>query len=173
MSKEKKAETIDRLHESFSKCSIGILTNYQGLSALEMTQLRRKLKGSGIEYKVLKNTLARLAAEKAGKGELASSFVGPLAVAFGYGNITEPAKTLTDYIRTSKVNLAVKGGFLGSQLLTQQEVVTLATLPPREVLLARVAGGVLSPLSILVSQLSSPIQGLIRVLQARIQSVGG
>jgi large subunit ribosomal protein L10 len=92
MPREKKAQIIDRLQEVFSKCSIGILTDYRGLSVPEITDLRRKLKEAGIEYKVVKNTLARFAAERAGKDELAGFFVGPVAVALGYGDITEPAR---------------------------------------------------------------------------------
>ena len=101
MSREKKAQTIDRLQDTFSKCSIGILTDYRGLSTPEITVLRRKLRESSVEYKVVKNTLARFAGERAGKDDLVSFFEGPVAIAFGYGDITEPAKILTDYIRTS------------------------------------------------------------------------
>ena len=94
MSREKKAQIIDSLQEVFSRCSIGVLTDYRGLSASEMTDLRRRLRESGIEYKVVKNTLARFAAQRAGKEELLSFFEGPVAIAFGYGDITEPAKIL-------------------------------------------------------------------------------
>ncbi|GAI50793.1 unnamed protein product, partial [marine sediment metagenome] len=102
MSREKKAQIIDSLQEVFSRCSIGVLTDYRGLSAPEMTNLRRRLRESGIEYKVVKNTLARFAAERAGKEELLSFFEGPVAIAFGYGDITEPARALANYIETSK-----------------------------------------------------------------------
>jgi len=173
MPRQKKAQTIDRLQEAFSKCSVGILTNYRGLSTPEITILRRRLRESGIEYKVVKNTLARFAAERAGRDDLVSSLDGPVAVAFGYGDITEPARVLADYIRTSKASLSIKGGFLGDKLLTGEEVETLSALPSREVLLAKILGGMQSPISALLGCLTTPIRGIMGVLQARIQQLEG
>jgi len=173
MSKEKKALIIDSLQEVFSKCSIGILTDYRGLTTPEITGLRRRLRESAIEYKVVKNTLARFAAERAGKDELVSLFEGPIAIAFGYGDIIESARILADYIRTSKASLGIKGGFIGDRLLTSEDVMTLSALPSREILLAKVLGGMQTPISALVSQLTTPIRGIIGVLQARIQQLEG
>ncbi len=173
MSREKKAQTIDRLQEVLSKCNIGILTDYRGLSAIEITALRRKLRELGIEYRVVKNTLARFAVERAGRNDLVSFFEGPVAIAFGYGNITEPARALTDYISTAKVSLSIKGGFLGDGLLTAEDVETLSRLPSREILLAKVVGGMQSPITALVNCLSYPIRGIIGGLQARIKQLEG
>lgn len=171
--REKKAQLIDSLQQVFSQCSIGVLTDYRGLSAAAMTDLRRRLRESGVEYKVVKNTLARFAAERAGKGELVSFFEGPIAIAFGYGDITEPARILTGYIETSKVSMSIKGGFLPNRLLTSEDVTTLSALPSREILLARVVGGVQSPISALVGYLAAPMMGIIGALQSRIQQLEG
>lgn len=171
MSREKKAQIIDGLQEVFSKCSIGILTDYRGLSAAEITDLRRTLKASAIEYKVVKNTLARLAAERAGKNKLGALFEGPVAIAFGYGDIIEPARVLTGYVRTLKTSLSIKGGFLGDRLLTSGEVDSLSTLPSREILLGRVLAGMQSPITALLSCLIAPMRGIIGVLQARIKQL--
>ena len=173
MSRQKKAQIIDRLQEAFSKCSVGILTNYRGLSTPEITILRRRLRKSGIEYKVVKNTLARFAVQRTGRDDLVSSFEGPVAIAFGYGDITEPAKILADYIRTSKASLSIEGGFLGDRLLTKEDVMTLSTLPSREILIARVVGRMQSPISALAGCLVTPIRRIMRVLQARIQQLEG
>ncbi len=173
MSREKKTQIIGELEKLVSECSIGILTDYRGLSAQEMTSLRPTLLGSGVDYRVVKNTLARFAAQRAGREEMVGLFDGPVAIAFGYGNVIEPARLLTDYIRTSKTSLTIKGGFLSDTLLTSEEVMTISALPPRDVLLARVVGGIQSPISTLVSRLTSPIQGMIGVLQARIKQVEG
>ncbi len=173
MSREKKTQTIDRLQDTFSKCSIGILTDYRGLSTPEITVLRRKLRESSVEYKVVKNTLARFAGKRAGKDDLVSFFEGPVAIAFGYGDVTEPAKILTDYIRTSRASLSIKGGFLGDRLLTSEDVVTLSTLPSREILLAKVLGSMQGPIVTLVGCLTTPIKGIIGVLQARIKQLEG
>jgi large subunit ribosomal protein L10 len=173
MSREKKARTIDNLEEVFSRCSLGILTDYRGLSAHEMTVLRRRLGEVGIEYRVVKNTLARFAAERLGRSELAAAFEGPVALALGYGEIVEPAKVLADYINTAKSILAIKGGFLGDRLLTSEEVSVLSKLPSREVLVARVLGAMQSPIVALVNCLNAPIAGLARVLQARTKQLEG
>ena len=173
MSREKKAEIIDSLQQLFSRCSIGILTDYRGQSANEMAELRRRLRELGIEYKVVKNTLAQFAARRAGREELVSFFEGPLAVAFGYGDITKAARALTDYIQISKITIRIKGGFLPARLLTAEDVITLSTLPSREVLLTKVLAGIQSPISALVSHLTTPIRGIIGVIQARIQQLEG
>ncbi len=173
MSREKKTQIIDRLQESFSKCNMCILTDYRGLVTSEMTDLRRRLQKSNSEYKVVKNTLARFAAARVGKDDLGSSFKGPIAIAFGYGNVTEPAKVLLDYIRDSKASLTIKAGILGDRLLTPDEVTTLSTLPSREILLARVLGQMKSPVSALLGCLTTPLRGFIGVLQARINQMEG
>jgi large subunit ribosomal protein L10 len=171
--KEKKAQIIDSLQQVFSRCSIGVLTDYRGLSAAAMTDLRRRLRESGVEYRVVKNTLARFAAERAGKEELISFFEGPVAIAFGYGDITEPARVLAGYIETSKVSMSIKGGFLPDRLLTSEDITTLSALPSREILLAMVVGGVQSPISALVGYLAAPVTGIIGALQSRIQQLEG
>ena len=173
MSREKKTQIIDGLQEFFSKCSTGVLTDYRGLSTTEITNLRRALRKSEVEYRVVKNTLARFAAERAGKDELAALFEGPVAIAFGYGDVTEPAKILADYIRASKASLSIKGGFLGDRVLTSADVATLATLPSREILIARVLAGMQSPVVTLISCLAAPMRGVIGVLQARIKQLEG
>jgi len=170
-SREKKAEIIDRLQDVFSKCSVAVLTDYRGLSVAEITLLRRRLKASGVEYRVVKNTLARFAAERAGKNELLSFFEGPVAIAFGYGDITEPARILDDYIRNSRVSLSIRGGLLGDRTLTVEDVTTLSTLPSREILIARIMGGMQAPISGLVNCLTAPMRGIAGVLQARIQQL--
>ena len=173
MPKEKKAEVIDNLEQLFSRCSIGILTDYRGLKALEMTALRRRLRESGIDYRVVKNTLARIAAQKVGREELASIFDGPVAIAFGYDDIVAPAKVLAGYIQSTKSAMSIKGGFLPERLLTSAEITTLSTLPSTEVLIARVLAEMQRPIVALLSYLSAPMQGVVGVLQARIKQLEG
>ncbi len=172
-SREKKTQIIDKLQEAFSKCSISILTDYRGLTTPEMTTLRRRLQATNSDYKVVKNTLARFAAERAGKDDLTGSIKGPIAIAFGYGDITAPAKVLTSYISDSKVSLGIRGGFLGNRLRTPEEVMTLSTRPSREILLARALGQMKSPGSALLGCLITPMRGIIGVLQARIKQLEG
>ena len=172
-SREKKGQIIDNLKEALSSCQVGILTDYRGLSAQEMNALRRGLRKSGIQYQVVKNTLARFAAEKAGREDLVGLFDGPVAIAFGYDDMVEPAKVLVDYINTSKASLSIRGGFLSDRLLTAEEVKTLSKLPSKEILLGKMLSGMQIPLYALVGCLASPIRGLAGLLQARIQQLEG
>ena len=171
--KEAKAKVIEELEEDFAKCNVGILLDYRGIPTPEMNTLRRKLQESGNKYRVVKNTLARFAAEKTGKKEVMGSLKGPMAIAFGYSDISGTARILTDYVRDSKVTLTITGGFLGNRLLTAADVETLATLPSREVLLARVLGQMNAPITALASALASPIRGFVTVLQGRIKQMEG
>ena len=107
----------------------------------------------------------------AGKEDLVESMVGPIAIAFGYDDITAPAKALAAFMRESRINIDIKGGFTGDTVLTPQQVSSLSTLPTREQLIAKMLGGMNSPISGLVNCLSSPIRGLMGVLQAQIQQL--
>ena len=171
--RQKKAQIIERLTDDITRCAIGVLTDYRGLSTPEITTLRRRLQEVGAQYKVVKNTLARFAAERAGRGDLVHLFEGPVAIAFGYDSLTEPAKVIADYIRASRVEVGIKGGFIAGRVLTPQEVMSLATLPSREVLLGKVVSGMKSPLWALAIYLAAPLRGLVGVLQARIQQLEG
>lgn len=171
MSREKKKQIISELEQILAKCSAAVFTDYRGLSTAELTELRRRLRQSGVGYRVVKNTLARFSAERAGKSYLLDLIEGPVAIAFGYGEITQPAKLLVDHINSSRSELSIKGGFVGARRLTSGEVVAMAKLPSREVLLAKVLAGMQSPIVTLVSCLSSPMRGLVGVLQARIKKM--
>lgn len=173
MNRKQKERVVEELKEAMSRCSSGILTDYKGLSNAEMIILRRKLRELGVEYRVVKNTLARFAAEKAGKDFLVGSFEGPVAIAFGYGEVIEPAKTLAGYIRTSDSILSIKSGFMGDRLLSQDEVKTLSTIPPREVLIAWALAGMQGPIVGLVNCLAHPLREFSGVLQARIKQLEG
>ena len=173
MPREEKVRAVEKLYEEISRCNIGVLTDYRGLSVAEMMALRNQLRELGIGFNVVKNTLARLAAGKAERSDVSGLFEGPVAIAFGYGEIAQPAKVLVDYIRSSKSSLNIKGGFLKDSLLTAEEVDTLATLPSRDVLIAKVLGTMQSPISGLLGCLTNPLRGFIGVLEARKQQLEG
>ena len=173
MATEKKIKIVENLKETFSRCSVGIITEYRGLPTVELDGLRQKLREAGIEYRVVKNSLAQLAVKKAGMDYLESSFQGPVAIAFGYGEIPDTARVLTDYIRTTKSVLNIKGGFFSDRLLSPRDVENLARLPSREVLIGQVVAGIKSPIYGLVNVLAGPIRGIMGVLQARIQQLEG
>ncbi len=171
MNREQKAQAVEELKEALSTSSNGILTDYEGLSNAELMALRRKLRELGIEYRVVKNTLARFAAEKAGMDFLVDSFSGPVAIAFCKNEISQSAKTLTAYIEFSDTKLSITGGFMDAHLLSQDDIKTLAKIPPREVLIAQVLAGMQAPISGLVNCLSHPVREFGGLLQARIKQL--
>ncbi|MBI2850025.1 MAG: 50S ribosomal protein L10 [Chloroflexi bacterium] len=171
--REAKAKVIDELEEEFAKCNVGIFIDYRGLPTPEMTALRRKLQSTGNKYRVVKNTLARFAAERTGKKELGGHLKGPMAIAFGYTDMSGTARVVTDYLSESKANISIKGGFIGDTLLTPDQVKTLATLPSREILLAMVLGQMKAPVSTLAGHLASPLRGFIGILEGRMKQLEG
>jgi large subunit ribosomal protein L10 len=173
MSKEIKAQIIDELQSTLSRCNIGILTDYRGMSNAQMTALRHKLRKLGVEYRVVKNTLVRFAVARAGREDLVDFFNGPVGIAFGFGDVVEPAKMLAEHIAAEKVILSIKGGFLTDTVLTAKDVEVLARLPSREILLSRVVAEMQSPITAVVYCLASPIRSIIGGLQARIKQLEG
>jgi len=173
MTTKKKPQIVAQLAELLSQSKFVIATDYRGLSVAEMSELRHQLRNIGTEYHVVKNRLAKFAAENAGKQELFQLLTGPTALAFGSEDILQLAKALGDYIRISKTTLSIKGGLIDSQLIGSEEVKRLATLPSIEVLRARLLGLLLSPIVSLQNVLSGNMRGLSSVLNARIQQLGG
>jgi large subunit ribosomal protein L10 len=100
-------------------------------------------------------------------------FEGPLAIAFVKEDISKSAKALTEHIVANKMTMSIKGGYLNDRLLTAKEVATLATLPPRDQLIAKVLGGIQGPLYALLNQVNAPLRGLAVVLQGRIKQLEG
>lgn len=171
LKREDKQKVIDKLAESLVKSTIVIATDYRGLTAKDMVNLRRQLRAEGIDYKVSKNTLTKFATEKTGHLEIQSLLSGPLAIAIGYDDVIKPAKVLNDFIKSGGANLQIKGGLLGTKFITRENIINLAMTPPREVLIAILLSQLSSPLQSLHSLLSSPLRGLAYSLQARIEQL--
>ena len=138
-----KVTTVAEIAEKFRSADAAILTEYRGMSVGAMAGIRRQLRDSGSEWKVYKNTLARLAARESGAGDLASQLVGPTAIAFVKGDVAAAAKTLREASKTNPL-LVVKGAVFDGKVLTAQEVAILADLPSREVLLSMFAGALIA-----------------------------
>ena len=173
MPTEKKKDIVESLQEAFDKCSIGILTDYRGLTTAEISALRRKMTEAGVEYRVVKNSLAQIAFRNAGREDIADLFSGPVAVALGYGEVPDTAKAVSEYISDNKSTLEVKSGFFGDTVLSSKEIESLAKLPTKEVLIAQVIGGIQSPITGLVNVLAGPIRNVMGALQARITQLEG
>jgi len=170
---DEKKEVVEELAAKLSRCNIAITTDYRGLPVAEMTELRRRLRQREIEYRVVKNTMVRFAAEKAEKSEFTSIVEGPIAIAFGYGDITDPAKALIDYIRSSGSGLKIIGGLLDQRVLSASEIANLANLPPKEVLVSKLLGGMKGPIIGLVNVLNANIADFLYVLNARMKQLEG
>jgi large subunit ribosomal protein L10 len=137
--------TVEEIKEKLSSARAAVLTEYRGLKVGDLADLRASLRAADAEYKIFKNTLARRAAEEAGMSELAALLEGPTAITFVRGDAVVVAKALRDYARINPT-LVVKGGVLGTRVIGGDDVVALADIQPREVLLARLAGGFQAPL---------------------------
>jgi large subunit ribosomal protein L10 len=145
---QRKATVIEEIRRRLDASDAAVLTEYRGLTVSEIANLRAALRPASTDYKIFKNTLARRAASDAGLAELVEQLEGPVAIAFvrqDGGDAVTAAKALRDFARTNP-NLIVKGGILGTRLLSTQEVEALADVPPRDELLARLAGGFQGPL---------------------------
>jgi len=146
LARPEKVAVVEEIRTKLTDADAAILTEYRGLTVTELANLRGALRPAATEYKVFKNTLARRAVEEAGLTELAELLQGPTAIAFVRGDAVVAAKALRDFGRTSPA-LVVKGGLLGPRVLTPRDIEALAEIEPREVLLARLAGGFQAPLT--------------------------
>jgi large subunit ribosomal protein L10 len=139
MAKAEKVTAVAELTEQFQNSAGAVLTEYRGLTVAQMKELRGSL-GEGATFTVVKNTLTKIAVERAGlEKELIPLLSGPSAVAFVTGDVVETAKGLRDFARANPV-LVIKGGILDGKALSPDEITRLADLEPREVLLAKLAG---------------------------------
>ncbi|MGZ3357451.1 MAG: 50S ribosomal protein L10, partial [Isosphaeraceae bacterium] len=164
--KEQKAEQVDLLTEKLKKAKVAVLTDYRGLKVSQIQELRGKLRGGDVEYRVIKNTLARRAAAAADYPALESTLKGPVAIAFGYDDLGTPSKLINEFIRTTRLKLDIVGGLVEGRVFTPDQMRQLADLPSREVLLAQLLGTLQSPVAQLVGIMQTPLQQLMGVLEA-------
>jgi len=151
-----------------------VLADYRGLDVAKVTELRRRLRSAGVEYRVLKNTLLKRAAATVGIEGLDPLLAGPTAVAFSTGDPTVGPRELAAYGRENP-ELQVKGGVLGRQVITAARVKDLAELPSREVLLARTAGALASPMTAFATLLAAPMRqfaGALEALRSKREQAG-
>lgn len=173
MPTEKKVGTVAELRRCIASSTIAIGISYQGLKVAELQALRRRLREAGVEMRVVKNTLLRLAAAAAGRPALGQIVQGPTAIAFGYGEMAAAVKPLMEHIRTARLPITVRGACLDGQVVAAADVEELASLPPRAVLLAQVVGGLEAPLAALLGLLEAPLASLAQTLAAIPQQLVG
>lgn len=161
--KEEKQVKVQEIEQKLNDAKMVVLTDYRGLKVSEINDLRNKLKAIGADYRVVKNTITRFAVQNAGLEDILPHLEGPNALLFSGDDVVEPAKILFDFGKNHP-QLQVKMGLLEGQLIDANQMKIMSTLPSREVLLARVLGGMQAPLYGLAYVLQANLSGLARVL---------
>ena len=139
-----KEEEVNALAEKLKDAKLILLAEYRGINVEDVTKLRNTLRKSNSEYKICKNNITRRALEKCGYKEM--NIDGPLAIIIGHDDYLEPAKAIYEYTKEHDF-YKIKSGIVDGQVMTPEEIVTLAKLPSRETLIAMLAGGLLSTIS--------------------------
>lgn len=160
-----KQAIVAEIKEKLESAKGAVLADYRGLNVADATKLRRTLREAGIEFRVLKNTMTRIAAHEAGIQGLDTYLEGPTAIAFGFNDLVAPAKVLTKFAKENK-NLVIKAGIVEGKVVDEKGVKALADLPPREVLVAKMLGSMQAPISGLVNVLQGNIRNLVFALEA-------
>jgi len=163
---QEKTEAVTALKERLGAANAAVLTEYRGLTVRQLSDLRKQLKATAAEYRVVKNRLARLAVKDSALGPLAPHLKGPTGVVLTKQDPVGVAKTLQAFVRANPA-LTIKVGIVEGKVLEAPELKALADLPSKDALRAQLVGAVQGPLSQLVSLLTALHQELARVLEAR------
>ena len=155
---EQKKQIVADLVETLKSAQAGVLVDYRGITVEQDTILRSKLREAGVEYKVVKNTLTRFAANEVGFQELDEQLNGPTALAISTTDAVAPAKVISDFAKEVEA-IQIKAGFVDGKVISLDEVKTLAATPSRDVLIAKIMGS-----------LNAPISKLVRTLQALVDN---
>ena len=163
MPREDKIEAVKQIAADLKATDVFYFVDYRGLDYAEARELRARLVKADATLKVVKNTLAKIAATEAGVEGLSEYFQGPTAIAYCHGDPVRVAKVIQDFIKEKK-KAAIRGGKLQRSLLTASEVEKLSALPSREQLVAQLVGLLAAPLTGLVNVLNGPILSLVVVM---------
>jgi large subunit ribosomal protein L10 len=163
----RKEELVGELQDLVSRSTIAISANYRGMTVADMTALRRRMRETGVELRVVKNTLLRMAAERGGKPELFQIIDGPTALIFGFDEPRKPAAAVNDFIRTARSPLTLTGVFFDGQAMPATGVAELANLPTKDQLLSQLMGDLQSPLSTLAGLLQGTLREFAGLIEAR------
>jgi large subunit ribosomal protein L10 len=166
-----KADVVDEVKTRLGAASASIVSEYRGLSVAELAALRHALTAAGGDYKIFKNTLVRRAVDGGEYQPLSEYLSGPSALTFVQGDLSAVAKALRDFSRANP-HLVIKGGLADGSLLTSADLAALADLPPRDVLLARLAGALAAPMQQMAGLLQALPQNLVYGISALIEQRG-
>lgn len=168
ITREQKEKRLQQLTSDLGRIKIAVMADYRGLTVAEVEELRELLRQEGIDYRVTKNTLLRLAVQ--GNESLANidpqAFTGPMALAMGYDDEVAAARVIFQYAKKHEALEIVGAITPDGQILSAADVKALATLPTREQLLGHVVGTIAAPLSGFMSVMSGNLRGIVNVLNA-------
>lgn len=173
MNKQEKDVFIGELQQKLSEASAFYLTDFTGLNVKQMTQFRSRLRKQGVDYVVVKNTLAQRALQGLELPDIAGFFTGPTGVVIGREDAVAAAKVISDFAKEFGDRPAVKVGIVERREYGPEQVKKLADMPPREVLLAQIAGGLQAPMSRLAGGMSQILAGFARAVDALRQQKEG
>ncbi len=173
MARPEKVEQVELLTGKLKNAKAAVLTDYRGLTVSQLQDLRGRLRSQDVEYRIVKNTLARRAAVEVGHEEFQDLLKGPVAIAFGYGELGVPARVLGDFARQTRLKLDIVGGLIEGRVMGPEQVRQIADLPPRDVLLARLLATLQSPVAQLVATMEAPLQQLVGLLEAYREKLEG
>jgi len=175
MPTEAKSALIDEMQEKLERARGAVLLTTQGLTVAEVTELRRKLRTAGLELHVIKNTLLRIASERAHYQALSELLHGQTAIALSYDDEIAAAKAIIDYLKTARTGkpVTIKAGILELAPISAKQVEDLAKIPGKDQLRGQVVGTIHGPLNQLYGLLTAPMRDLVNVLEARVRQLGG
>ena len=171
MPTQKKIDLVEQLKQNLDRATITVSTDFRGLRVKEIEEMRRHLRRANVQVKVVKNRLLRLAADETGTPELMQIVDGPTALALGYEDPIAAAKAITEYARSAPPTFAIRGAFMDGQAISPDDLRDLVSLPPRPVMLARLAGNIQAPLAAFVGLLDSPLRELASLLQSALSEL--
>ncbi len=168
MPQPQKIQRVEEISESLKKANAVFLTDFSGLSVEEITHLRREFRKADVSYLVVKNTLARRSCQDIGMDGMVPYLTGPTGLALANGDPVAPVRVISEFLKAHKEKQKpeIKGAIVEGQVLTAQEAESMKDIPPREVLIAQVVGGIAAPLSGLVGGLQGIMSKLVYALDA-------
>lgn len=162
---EEKEIWVDEAAKRFVQADAIIVTEYKGLNVEEISELRSNLRKAGYSYQVIKNRLMKLAFSRSELEGIRELFRGPIAIAYGDGELTSVAKVIKDFSKEHK-SLKVTGGLMRGDIVDVDQIKSIANLPPREIILAQLGQTILGPIRGLVNVLQGTIRQFVYVLEA-------
>ena len=171
MPAERKVALVADIKKDIERAEVVIGTDHSQLDVAEFQALRRALRPADVKVRVVKNSLAALAAKEAGKPEVAEILKGPTTLTFGFGDPVAPARQLMAHLEGARLELTVHGGWLDGNILNAAEIAELAKIPSKEELLAGIIGKLRSPISNLHSLLSTTMRDFSGLIEARATQI--